>query len=134
MGSGTWHSALIKHLLRAERQSLDPLHKRTRHYASTSQCCCRTRAGIEKEATGRSNQQKELREACQQFLSQLEQAQGIGGAAASSTVVKALHPLQLACGSNAPKIMELALGCLHKLVAHAWLQGESLDGECASLP
>ena len=36
-----------------------------------------------------------------------------------------LQPLQLACASNSPKIMELALGCLHKLVAHAWLQGES---------
>lgn len=33
--------------------------------------------------------------------------------------------LQAACSSGAPSIMDPALGTLHKLVAHAFLQGES---------
>lgn len=36
-----------------------------------------------------------------------------------------LVPMQLACNSSMAKIVDLALGCLHKLVAHAWLHGES---------
>ena len=31
----------------------------------------------------------------------------------------------MSCLSALQKVVELALGCLHKLVAHAWLQGES---------
>ncbi len=46
-----------------------------------------------------------------------------------SLAVAVLHPLQLACSSNNIKCVELALGALHKLVAHAWLQGESSAAE-----
>lgn len=36
-----------------------------------------------------------------------------------------LQVLSLASTNSNPKVVELALGCLHKLVAHAWLHGES---------
>jgi hypothetical protein len=77
-------------------------------------------SGIQKEAYGRSKEVKEVREACQAFLNNLEQ-QGYSQAVVHSV----LHPLQLACACKSAKVNELALGCLHKLVAHAWLAGES---------
>jgi hypothetical protein len=80
----------------------------------------RTITSIQKEAWGRSKEVKEIREACQAFLNRLEQA-----GAGDEALREVLYPLQLACASNMTKVVELALGCLHKLVAHAWLHGES---------
>lgn len=72
---------------------------------------------------------RELHEACAFFLASLEPSGGQpAGGAMAVTVEAALHPLQLACASGQAKIQELALGCLHKLVAHAWLHGESAEG------
>lgn len=36
-----------------------------------------------------------------------------------------MAPLRMACSGDNPKVTEPALGCLHKLVGHAYLQGES---------
>lgn len=80
----------------------------------------RTITNIQKEAWGRSKEVKEIREACQAFLNRLEQS-----GAGDDALREVLYPLQLACASNMTKVVELALGCLHKLVAHAWLHGES---------
>eukprot|EP00879_Flechtneria_rotunda_P005150 GHRR01005432.1.p1 GENE.GHRR01005432.1~~GHRR01005432.1.p1 ORF type:complete len:1373 (+),score=543.66 GHRR01005432.1:373-4491(+) len=80
----------------------------------------RTITSIQKEAWGRSKEVKEIREACQGFLNTLEQ-----NGCTEATLKGVLYPLQLACSSNMQKVVELALGCLHKLVAHAWLHGES---------
>jgi hypothetical protein len=83
----------------------------------------RTITSIQKEAWGRSKEVKEIREACQAFLNRLEQS-----GAGDEALREVLYPLQLACASNMVKVVELALGCLHKLVAHAWLHGESGAG------
>jgi hypothetical protein len=80
----------------------------------------RTITSIQKEAWGRSKEVKEIREACQTFLNTLDQA-----GCTEETLKQVLYPLQLACSSGMQKVVELALGCLHKLVAHAWLHGES---------
>lgn len=56
----------------------------------------------------------------QGFLNTLDQ-----NGCTEETLKEVLYPLQLACSSNMVKVVELALGCLHKLVAHAWLHGES---------
>lgn len=80
----------------------------------------RTITAIQKEAWGRSKEVKEIREACQAFLNRLEQS-----GAGDDALREVLYPLQLACASNMTKVVELALSCLHKLVAHAWLHGES---------
>jgi brefeldin A-inhibited guanine nucleotide-exchange protein len=80
----------------------------------------RTITSIQKEAWGRSKEVKEIREACQAFLNRLDQS-----GAGDDALREVLYPLQLACASNMTKVVELALGCLHKLVAHAWLHGES---------
>lgn len=80
----------------------------------------RTISSIQKDANGRSREAKELRDACISFLTTLEQ-QGC----TEETLNKILHPLQLASASSNPKVVDLALGCLHKLVAHAWIHGES---------
>ena len=94
---------------------------------------------IAKEEAGwtRSSNSKELREACNVFLSQLEEHEKRGSIArdteahnASISIAAAsLHPLSIACASSNNKVVELALGSLHKLVAHAWLQGESQQSE-----
>jgi brefeldin A-inhibited guanine nucleotide-exchange protein len=83
----------------------------------------RTITSIQKEAWGRSKEVREIREACQAFLNRLEQS-----GAGDEALREVLFPLQLACASNMTKVVELALGCLHKLVAHAWLHGESGAG------
>jgi brefeldin A-inhibited guanine nucleotide-exchange protein len=83
----------------------------------------RTITSIQKEAWGRSKEVREIREACQAFLNRLEQS-----GAGDEALREVLYPLQLACASNMVKVVELALGCLHKLVAHAWLHGESGAG------
>ncbi len=76
---------------------------------------------------GRSKEARELREACQHFLA----SQDVGSAAEAAPAapntlgLAVLPPLQLACASSNARVVEAALGCLHKLVAHAWLQGES---------
>lgn len=80
----------------------------------------RTITSIQKEAWGRSKEVKEIREACQNFLNILDQ-----NGCTEETLKQVLYPLQLACSSSTTKVVELALGCLHKLVAHAWLHGES---------
>lgn len=80
----------------------------------------RTITSIQKEAWGRSREVKEIREACQAFLNRLEET-----GCTEETLKEVLYPLQLACCSNMQRVVELALGCLHKLVAHAWLHGES---------
>jgi hypothetical protein len=86
--------------------------------------------GIHKEAWGRSREIRELKDACGAFLATLEQHEaGASPAGGPPLAIAVLHPLQLACGSGNAKIMELALGALHKLVAHAWLQGESSTAE-----
>jgi hypothetical protein len=53
----------------------------------------------------------------QVFLDKFEQ-----NGCSDDTMREVLGPLQLACHSTMAKIVDLALGCLHKLVAHAWLQ------------
>eukprot|EP00775_Hariotina_reticulata_P004220 gene4220-4469_t len=80
----------------------------------------RTITNIQKEAWGRGKEVKEIREACQAFLNTLEQS-----GCTEETLKQVLYPLQLACASSMQKVVELALSCLHKLVAHAWLHGES---------
>jgi hypothetical protein len=70
----------------------------------------------------RGHKERELRESCQQFLSSHED---ITPEAPLSLGLAVLPPLQLACASSNQKVLDAALGCLHKLVAHAWLQGES---------
>ncbi|KAG1671977.1 hypothetical protein FOA52_013349 [Chlamydomonas sp. UWO 241] len=78
---------------------------------------------IQKEAWGRNS--VELRAACTSFLQTLEQHEA-GVPFEGSLSVLVLQPLALACATtSSPKVAELALGCLHKLVSHAWLYGES---------
>lgn len=84
---------------------------------------------IAKESWGRSREAKELRDACQHFLSTLDAYEAGTISYDGSLAAAVLHPLQLACASNNVKVVELALGALHKLVAHAWLQGESSASE-----
>ena len=92
---------------------------------------------IAKEEAGwaRSASSKELREACNVFLAQLEEYERQGSIASAdphkgiSIASASLHPLSIACSSSNNKVVELALGSLHKLVAHAWLQGESQQSE-----
>ena len=85
--------------------------------------------GIAKEAWGRGREQAELKAACTQFLTSLdEHTRGISKFE-GSIAVAVLQPLALACASSNPKVVEQALGCLHKLVAHAWLHGESSASE-----
>lgn len=53
----------------------------------------------------------------QVFLTKFE-----GNGCSEDVLREVLGPLQLACASTMAKVVDLALGCLHKLVAHAWLQ------------
>lgn len=78
---------------------------------------------IQKEAWGRGKD-TELRATCSSFLATLEQHEA-GVAFDGSLAVLVLQTLSMACASSNPKVVELALGCLHKLVSHAWLYGES---------
>ncbi|KAL6766957.1 hypothetical protein ACKKBG_A38045 [Auxenochlorella protothecoides x Auxenochlorella symbiontica] len=76
-----------------------------------------------------SRQHKQLRATCQGLLDSL------GGSHATLQPGDPILPpplcqelvsmLQAACSSGAPSIVDPALGTLHKLVAHAFLQGES---------
>ncbi|KAK9788000.1 hypothetical protein WJX73_004027 [Symbiochloris irregularis] len=85
---------------------------------------------IYNEASGRSKEQRQIRESCKKVLDQLRQQQAESKQRMSTplsmeTSNAVLEPLRLACLSELPKLMEPALNCLHKLVAHAYLQGES---------
>ncbi|KAJ9527457.1 hypothetical protein QJQ45_025726 [Haematococcus lacustris] len=86
-------------------------------------------AGIQKESWGRTREAKDIRDACQHLLNLLDQHEAGSISVDGSLALAVLQPLQLACGSSNVKIVELALGALHKLVAHAWLQGESSASE-----
>ncbi|GLI68912.1 hypothetical protein VaNZ11_013463 [Volvox africanus] len=88
----------------------------------------RTLSAIQKESWGRSKECKELREMCQNVLNLLHDHEQGHLQYEGSLAVAVLEPLYLACASSNPKVLEAALGCLHKLVAHAWLQGESSSG------
>ncbi|GIL43151.1 hypothetical protein Vafri_977, partial [Volvox africanus] len=88
----------------------------------------RTLSAIQKESWGRSKECKELREICQNVLNLLHDHEQGHLQYEGSLAVAVLEPLYLACASSNPKVLEAALGCLHKLVAHAWLQGESSSG------
>ncbi|GFR41198.1 hypothetical protein Agub_g1868, partial [Astrephomene gubernaculifera] len=88
----------------------------------------RTLSTIQKESWGRSKECKELREQCQNVLNLLHDHEQGHLQYAGSLAVAVLDPLYLACANANPRILDAALGCLHKLVAHAWLQGESSSG------
>lgn len=77
---------------------------------------------IQKDSWGRNKEAKELRDACQVFLDTLASHEHDTSSYDGSLAVAVLEPLFMACDSGNPKIIEAALGCLHKLVAHAWLQ------------
>uniref|UniRef100_A0A061RZZ7 Brefeldin a-inhibited guanine nucleotide-exchange protein 2 n=1 Tax=Tetraselmis sp. GSL018 TaxID=582737 RepID=A0A061RZZ7_9CHLO len=84
---------------------------------------------ILQHSSGRSSEAKRLREACERFLASVNQAEA-GGPVFSPPLSGAardqvLAPLRLACNSEVTRIVEPALSCLHKLVGHAYLQGES---------
>eukprot|EP00884_Botryococcus_braunii_P007659 jgi/Botrbrau1/16895/Bobra.0265s0001.1 len=85
---------------------------------------------IHQEASGRSKEQKAIREACKKVIDELrkEVEDGSGGISpplSRKDVDMVLEPLRMACKSEVPRVMEPALACLHKLVAHAYLQGET---------
>eukprot|EP00198_Chlamydomonas_reinhardtii_P013970 XP_001703307.1 SEC7/BIG-like ARF-GEF [Chlamydomonas reinhardtii] len=92
----------------------------------------RTLSTIQKESWGRSKECKDLRDSCQNVLNLLHDHEQGHLQYDGSLAVAVLEPLYLAAASPNPKILEAALGCLHKLVAHAWLQGESSSGGQAS--
>ncbi|KAG2495708.1 hypothetical protein HYH03_006308 [Edaphochlamys debaryana] len=92
----------------------------------------RTLSAIQKESWGRSKECKDLRDACQTVLNLLTDHEQGHLQYDGSLAVAVLDPLYLACASTNPKVLEAALGCLHKLVAHAWLQGESSSSGAAS--
>ncbi|GLC63685.1 hypothetical protein PLESTF_000063200, partial [Pleodorina starrii] len=92
----------------------------------------RTLSTIQKESWGRSKECKELRELCQNVLNLLHDHEQGHLQYEGSLAVAVLEPLYLACASSNPKVLDAALGCLHKLVAHAWLQGESSSSGQAS--
>jgi hypothetical protein len=57
--------------------------------------------GIQKESWGRSKEAKDLREACAQFLSLLDQHEAGAAPVDGATLsVAVLHPIQLACSSS----------------------------------
>lgn len=85
----------------------------------------RTITSIAKESWGRTKEAKDVRDSCAAFLATLDQYEAGSYQAGIGLAVAVLDPLQLAASCSSPKIAEMALGCLHKLVAHAWLQGES---------
>lgn len=87
-------------------------------------------ASIQKESWGRTKEAKDLRESCQNFLNVLEQHESGAQPYEGSLAHAVLQPLLMACSvTSNVKIVELALGALHKLVAYAWLQGESSTSE-----
>ena len=89
-------------------------------------------SGIQKEALatwGRNKESTQLKDACQGVLTTLEQYETGSQSCDGNLALAVLTPIQLACGSSNVKVVELALGAIHKLVAHAWLQGESSTSE-----
>eukprot|EP00798_Chlamydomonas_sp_ICE-L_P008680 gene8680-34127_t len=80
-------------------------------------------SSIQKEAWGRSRDIKELREACGTFLALLEHHER-GRSYDGSLAIAVLNPLTLACNCNNTKIVEISLGCLHKLVVTAQSQNQ----------
>ncbi|KAK9804748.1 hypothetical protein WJX72_003264 [[Myrmecia] bisecta] len=81
---------------------------------------------IYNEASGRAKEQRAVREACKQVLDTLRAEDGHVSTPLDKKLANAvLDPLRLACSLDVARVMEPALGCLHKLVAHAYLQAES---------
>ncbi|CAD7699205.1 unnamed protein product [Ostreobium quekettii] len=84
---------------------------------------------IQREAWGRGRDVTEIRASCVAFLERLEKGAEEGTSWAvpfdEASAAAVLEPLRLACKCNIPRIVEPALGCVHKLVAYAWIQGES---------
>mmetsp|Transcript_13201 Transcript_13201/g.37209 ORF Transcript_13201/g.37209 Transcript_13201/m.37209 type:complete len:2067 (+) Transcript_13201:204-6404(+) len=80
-------------------------------------------------STGRSAEAKKIREACQKFMDSVNRGDGEGPKFVPPLTGisrdQVMEPLRLACKSDMPKVMQPALGCIHKLVGHAYLQGES---------
>ncbi|CAD7697716.1 unnamed protein product [Ostreobium quekettii] len=84
---------------------------------------------IQREAWGRGKEVTEIRASCASFLERLEKGGEDGGGWTvpfdDASAAAVLEPLKLACKCAIPRIVEPALGCVHKLVAYAWVQGES---------
>ena len=63
-----------------------------------------------------------LKEACKDFLDRLKASDG---ATSDELVLSAVEALQLACGTQSPKLCEPALDALHKLVAAGLLKAQT---------
>ncbi len=86
-------------------------------------------SSIHKESYGRTREAKELKDSCQQFLTLLEQHESGAAVYEGNLAHAVLQTLMIACASTNPKVVQLALGAVHKLIAYAWLQGESSTSE-----
>ncbi|GMH39854.1 hypothetical protein BSKO_07758 [Bryopsis sp. KO-2023] len=79
---------------------------------------------IQKEAWGRGKEVTEIRTACQEYLDSIQD--GACSVPFDEKGAKAvLHPLKLACSCSIARVVEPALGCVHKLVSSAWITAES---------
>ncbi|DBA73285.1 hypothetical protein WJX77_003623 [Trebouxia sp. C0004] len=81
-------------------------------------------------ANGRHKDQRQIRESCKRIVDSLndsdaEASKKVSAPLSTEAAEELLEPLRLACGQDAPRLVEPALACLHKLVAHAYLQAES---------
>ncbi|KAL0043362.1 hypothetical protein WJX79_002614 [Trebouxia sp. C0005] len=81
-------------------------------------------------ANGRHKDQRQIRESCKRIVDSLndndpEATNKVSAPLSTEAAEELLEPLRLACGQDAPRLVEPALACLHKLVAHAYLQAES---------
>lgn len=81
-------------------------------------------------ANGRHKDQRQIRESCKRIVDSLndsdpEATKKVSAPLSTEAAQELIEPLRLACGQDAPRLVEPALACLHKLVAHAYLQAES---------
>lgn len=80
---------------------------------------------IQREAWGRSTDLLEVRNACQTLLDAISEDKSFEVPLDSIKTKEVLKPLKLACNCNIVRVVEPAINCIHKMVAYAWIQGES---------
>ncbi|KAK3262318.1 hypothetical protein CYMTET_28819, partial [Cymbomonas tetramitiformis] len=84
---------------------------------------------ISREASTRTKEGRALKEACQNYTSKKPPSKDASpetqGPLSIEEAELILEPLHLACKTQLPKLLEPALGLLHKLIAHGYLQAES---------
>lgn len=90
----------------------------------------RTFTKLKKDAPKRL---KELKQACEDQCKELERVESTNDTRENTSISnnenadKYFTPLQLACESRTPKLMEVGLDAIHYLIEHGYLRGRTLS-------